>query len=412
MGKQKSAAKVASNTSRHNPIARVASGPQFFPNSFDEAPEHRDPPSTPTPTVHTLAAMDNTPTPSPPSEKTPTAVPKPTTLPDVQPNNRPSSPPQTPISTTPSHVPHLLTPAFPESDRDLIMSFLQVTERNKKMITANAASARSKLSKFTPIPEKGFPTIHLSDPGQLLADIKRMAIMEWINVDHPKFLVRVFDYDGSDPTKMNPVISRRIKDIVADVTTAYNMKEESCIVSPPTPADGYPVNASPNTFLVHNVPGEIRDAIISQRIWSTTTLTFEACPFVECSFPTLLLNLAGFTTDRPDIVLQVIQATWSSTEVRNTIFTILLEFLDYKVAGGIETPRFNIYADSPTTNPDAWTVLREFLTTLAYPTSLYGIGTVKRLFLCTLCHSVSHPREPKQRGGSKNKNGTARNERP
>lgn len=323
------------------------------------------------------------------------------------------------------------------------------------MISTSPNIAKAKLTKFTPVPDKGFPAIHLALPGQLLADLKGTAREEWINVDHLKLLARVFDYDGSDPTKMNPVITHRIKDIVNDISTAYNAKDTNCIVSPPTPATGFPVNASPNTFLIHHISEEIRDILVSQSIWSSAALTIEARPFVERSLPTLLLNLAGFTTDRPDIIHQVVQSTWAELEIRETILMVLsdkdpffqwedvraqapkyidifidsvrVEFLDYKVAGGIETPRFNIYADSPTISPDAWTALREFLTSLGYPTSLYGTGTATPLFLCTLCHSISHPRglcdfpsvphwngpphEQKQKGGPKAKNNMVKGKR-
>lgn len=75
------------------------------------------------------------------------------------------------------------------------------------------------------------------------------------------------------------------------ISVVYNARDTECIVSPPTPVPGYPVGT--NVFLVHSVTEEIK----GQRIWSSATLTFEARPFAERALPTLLLTLAGFTTN-------------------------------------------------------------------------------------------------------------------
>ncbi|KAF8545751.1 hypothetical protein OG21DRAFT_1491956 [Imleria badia] len=387
MGKDKSTAKIASNASRHNPINHPTSGPQFFHNNFDETMGPSDSPIADlTPTTPT------TPTPTAPHRElppmglhqrdvTPTheAQPVPPHEPQMEP--QPPAPPQTPHPLTAVPKRPLLTPSFSKSDNDLITSFMGVMERNRCMVLALPNVLQAKLAKYTPAPEKGFPIIHLASPGQLLADLSGAARREWIKVGHPKLLTRIFDYDGSDPTKMNPVITHRIKDIVNKVSAAYNAKNTNCIVSLPTPADGYPIGTSPNAFLIHNATEEVRDLLLSQHVWSSANLTFEACPFVEWSLPTLLLNLAGFTMDHSDVVQEVVQSTWTDPEVRQTISIILhdkdpffqredvlvefdlhintfinsvkAEFLNYKVAGGIETPCFNILVDSPTTSPDA-----------------------------------------------------------
>ncbi|KAG9311498.1 hypothetical protein JVU11DRAFT_7696 [Chiua virens] len=325
---------------------------------------------------------------------------------------------------------------------------MEVKNRNQQMVSATSAVAQTKLAKFTPVPEKGFPMIHLAAPGQLVTSLSATARAEWINVDHPKVLIRVFDYDGTDPTKINPILTRKIERTIKEIATAYNMRNVNCAVSPPTPAETYPIDTIPNAFLVHQITGEIRDILVGQRIWSSEPITLEARPFVERAFPTLLFNLAGFTTTNGDIVHNAIYSLWSDPEVCHMIFVILnnndpffkqeavianspqiitkfinsmtIEFLDYKVARGIETPRYNVHADSPTAHPGAWTSLREFLTSLKYPTSLHGTGAATYLSSCTLCHSASHPRglcefpnipnwngplaEPKSKGGPKNKN--------
>ena len=176
----------------------------------------------------------------------------------------------------------------------------------------------------------------------------------------------------------------------------------------------------PNVFLVHGVSEETREKILNQKIWSASQLTFEARPLVERTLPTLLAILVGFTTDRVNIIQEIVVDTWKDNEIKNYMGSILqeedpffqngqnidrlepqldafihsveVELLNYKAAGGVATPRFVILAESPTSCAQAWTTIKLFITSLRYTSSLVGVGGASKMFRCSLCHSISHPR--------------------
>ncbi|KAF8428428.1 hypothetical protein L210DRAFT_3652413 [Boletus edulis BED1] len=430
MAKDKSSAKLTSNAARHNPINRP-SGPQIFSQSFEDLGQTRDytptsSPDTPTPSTPVFTAPRNLlpdvpqlppvpQDPTPPSKNT-----TPITAPLLTPTNKAPSvtPPGTPMQTALSTP--LPTPMSNLSDRELLSSFLEVKEVNRRMTVNPTNVLMSKLSKYTPLPDHGFPAIHLASPGQLIEDLNSGTLQEWINVDTPKLVARVFDYDGGDPTRMNPIITTQIKKVVDEISTAYNAHDCNCGVYPPAPVNGYPLNSCPNVFLIHAISPEVKEIILNRRVWSSAHITFEARPLVERTLPSLLFNLVGLTTNNPECAREIVQQTWNDSETRHQMAVILhesdprfkdketfpllehylgafiesveTELLDYKSAGGVATPRFNILSESPTASVHAWSNLRQFLATLPYTTSLYGVGSASRLFHCTLCHSVSHPR--------------------
>ncbi|KAF8137577.1 hypothetical protein EV363DRAFT_1536652 [Boletus edulis] len=438
MAKDKSSAKLASNAMRHNPINRP-SGPQTFPQSFEEHEQDHDPTPTPPPASTPATPTRSTPTnatshdlfpygtPQPSPSQGPTSPDKPmATTPepattasltiDVAPSSQPM--PRTPKRSTP-RIP-LPTPQTILSDRELLNSFLEVKEVNRRMTVNPSNVLMSKLAKYTPIPDRGFPTIHLASPGQLIEDLNSNTLQEWLDVDTPKVIARVFDYDGGDPTRMNPIITTQIKRIVDDISAAYNAREVNCTVYPPSPVNGYPLNSCPNAFLIHAISPEVREIIMNHKVWSSAHTTFEARPLVERTLPTLLFNIVGLTTNNTESVRETVQEIWNDPETKRQMAVILhdndpaykdknnlhllqhyletfidsveTELLDYKSAGGVATPRFNVLSESPTASVYAWTTLRQFLAGLPYMTPRYGVGTASRLFRCTLCHSVSHPR--------------------
>ncbi|KAG6372431.1 hypothetical protein JVT61DRAFT_7528 [Boletus reticuloceps] len=416
MAKDKSSAKLAFNAAQHNPIGRL-NGPQLFPQSFEEHGQIHDatPNPSPTPSTPTNTTSYNLPDASPsrgtPPDAAASLTPTNTTLSS-------ETTPETPIPRTPRTP--LPTPISTLSDRDLLNSFLEVKEANCRMTVNPTNILMSKLAKYTPIPDCGFPTIHLASPGQLIEDLNTGTLQEWINVDTPKLVARVFDYDGGDPTRMNPITTMQIKKIVDDISTAYNARECNYVVYPPFPVQGYPLNSCPNAFLIHAISPEVREIILNHKVWSSAHITFEARPLVEHTLPLLLFNLVGLITNNTERTRKIVQEVWNDPKMKHQMAVILhnndplfkgrdnfpllehylntfidsveTELLDYKSAGCVATPRFNVLSESPTASVHAWTILCQFLAGLPYMTSLYGVGTASRLFHCTLCHSVSHPR--------------------
>ena len=96
-------------------------------------------------------------------------------------------------------------------------TYIDIKEANWKLITNMAYAIKSKLEKYTPIPEQGFPTIHLTSPGQLVEDLNKAVQDDWVKIKTPKLIARVFDYNGGDPTWMNPILTLHIKTIINNI---------------------------------------------------------------------------------------------------------------------------------------------------------------------------------------------------
>ncbi|KAG1734856.1 hypothetical protein EDD22DRAFT_736658, partial [Suillus occidentalis] len=267
----------------------------------------------------------------------------------------------------------------------------------------------------TPTPIGGFPRIHMAHSAQIFDHLDNRVLLAWFQVEHPKFLVRVFDQTGKDVFEKAAVIAERIRASIAIIANFVHQDALPVRVSPPQPQKGRDSKDFPSGFLIHNVSDETRSLILNQRIWAATDITFEALPF-NCSHPPeLLFCLSGFTTPNRDIVKKAVADVWAHDDNRhriNDMFSmseiteeelvykathdlirsIQVEHLDFKITGGLSVPRFNIFATSPSSDAKTWTELRGFLRILDYPTGLDGCGTAVALSLCPICHSLAHPR--------------------
>ncbi|KAG1813450.1 hypothetical protein EV424DRAFT_1541757 [Suillus variegatus] len=284
----------------------------------------------------------------------------------------------------------------PTAEEQAILAHLALADTNRSVLSQNGSNHRADLPQFTPIPNGGFPTVHKSHSAQIFDHLDNKILLVWFQVEHPKFMVRVFDHSGKD-------IAERAA-IIAELR-----------VSPPQPHGGKGAKSLPTGFLVHKVSEDTKNLLLSQRIWSTTDLTFEALPFNCIHPPELLFCLSGFTTLDVETILQAVTDTWSKDEnhrrieglfskcslpddelvykaVYDFIASARVELLDFKITGGLSVPHFNILATSPTNDAKTWTDLRSFLSALQYSTNLDGCGSATALFACQICHSLAHPR--------------------
>ncbi|KAG2103731.1 uncharacterized protein F5147DRAFT_654640 [Suillus discolor] len=236
-----------------------------------------------------------------------------------------------------------------------------------------------------PNPIGGFLSVHMSHSAQIFDHLDN-------KVEHPKFMIRVFDHTGKD---------------------VFESSGKLC--APRRPSRGRNSKDFPVGYLVHNVSEETKELILGQRIWSAVDVTYKALPFNCSQTPELLFCLSGFTTSDTNIIRKMVADVWALDENRgyiNDIFfmseickeemvykatrdlirLICVEHLDFKVTGGLSVPRFNIFAISPTNDAKAWTDLRGFLHLLDYPTDLDGCGATVALSPCPICHSLAHPR--------------------
>ena len=74
--------------------------------------------------------------------------------------------------------------------------------------------------------------------------------------------------------------------------------------------------------------------------------------------------------------------------------TMKIERLDIRKKEGIQTPKFNVYAESARISSDTiWSEVRHLLANHSYDTSMLGRATIKLTsYDCAICHSADHPR--------------------
>lgn len=303
----------------------------------------------------------------------------------------------------------------PTAEEQVILDHLALADMNRSVLSQNGQTNRATLPQFTPIPNGGFPAVHMSHSAQIFDHLDNRVLLAWFQVEHPKFLVRVFDHSGKDVAERAAILAERIRASISTIAEFVQKDAPPIRVSPPQPQGGREAKHLPTGFLVHKVTEETRNLILNQRIWSTTDLTFEALPF-HCNHPPeLLFCLSGFTTLDSETILQTVNDTWSREENRshieelfskcslpdgvptyiathNFIESARVELLDFKITGGLSVPRFNVLAASPTNDAKTWTNLRSFLSALNYPTSLDGCGIATALSACQICHSLAHPK--------------------
>ncbi|KAG2131744.1 hypothetical protein DEU56DRAFT_914310 [Suillus clintonianus] len=303
----------------------------------------------------------------------------------------------------------------PSPEEQTILAHLALADMNRSVLSQNGTSHGTILPQFTPAPIGGFPTVHMSHSAQIFDHLDNRVLLAWFQVEHPKFMVRVFDHSGKEVAERTAIIAERLRANITIIAESIHNETPSIRVSPPQPQGGKGAKNLPCGFLVHKVSNETKNLILNQRIWSTTDLTFEALPFNCTHPPDLLFGLSGFTTLDTATILQAVTETWSHDEnryrieelfskcglpddeliykaTRDFIMSCRVEMLDFKIPGGLSVPRFNILATSPTNDAKTWTDLRIFLSTLTYPTNLDGCGSATALFACQICHSLAHPR--------------------
>ncbi|KAG1829530.1 hypothetical protein DFJ58DRAFT_825559 [Suillus subalutaceus] len=312
-----------------------------------------------------------------------------------------------PQSPTPEHV--------QTTEEQAILAHLALAETNRSILSQNGPNHHTILPQFTPTPTEGFPTVHMSHSAQIFDHLDNRVLLAWFQVEHPKFMVRVFDLPGKEVAERAAITAEQIRASIATIAEFVHQDAPPVRVSPPQPQTGKGQHEFPTGFLVHKISVETMNLILQQRIWSAADITFEAIPFNCIHPPELLFCLSGFTTLDSDTVLQTVIDVWSRDENRQCIDDVLskggfpddelvykatrdliesarVELLNFKATRGLSVPRFNILATSPTNDAQTWTKLRSFLHALKYPTNLDGCGAAAALFPCQICHSLAHPR--------------------
>ena len=331
----------------------------------------------------------------------------------------------TPTPTEAQHEPtrdHLSPPDQPQTDNnppDLFQTLSTVAETTMDMVTFSS-STRSE-TRFTNPPVGGFPLVHRGIPGESLQGLPPDTVTAWCKVRQPKFFVRFFGYDGKDQKTKHPTLTGIFRKAIEEIAASLGETEPKArIAPPPIPAPSSTPSQPLITFSASGITQPTAEIILKQRVWSLPEVTFEATPFEMNSIPTLILCIAGFTSPDVHDVEEAVTKVWSDQQTTSRLASILqhydpahakgyprsttknaindmimsleVEFIDFKEPGGVPSPRFNIFACSPTKSLVAWSHIRSFLFMLPYPTLLSGVGNPNKLLSCQICHSFSHPR--------------------
>ncbi|KAH7928645.1 hypothetical protein BV22DRAFT_1044444 [Leucogyrophana mollusca] len=303
------------------------------------------------------------------------------------------------------------------STAEIIKAQLATANVNRALTHHSALNVGVPAAHATPSPEKGFPIIHLSSPAQLLHFLSPSILSYWAEeVAEPKCLLRIFDYDGTDASTRASKLADLLRTTIISIAPYTFRQKLNPNVAAPSAELGREKEGSPEGFLLHQIPEDYLNILLTQRIWSTPAITFEACPFVNDTMPTFLFTLKGLSARHGIDVAHIVRNVWNDEVSQHDIEQILsyaydlssegiyeakirlltsieIERLDFKEKGSIPAPRYNVMAQSPTTDPEVWTRLRVYLRELPYPSPIDGIGHFEDSFSpCGLCHSVAHPR--------------------
>lgn len=329
-----------------------------------------------------------------------------------------TAPPPTPGPTLPT--PPAATPLpdrKPPAKTDLFKTLASAAESTMSMVTISSSTLAE--TRHTHLSQEDFPTIYRGLPGEFLQGLPSETMDAWCDVPPLKFFVRFFGYDGSNQTVQHPSLIGRFKKAVEEIAIATGDTVTSAEVAPPLPPTPRTKNAL-ITFLAHDISQLTTDVILNQKIWSFPEITFEAVPFETETIPSLIQCVAGFTSADENSARGTIAETWSEPTNKDRLITTLqqsdaefagkdlrpaaqeaietmiksltVEYIDFKDPGGIPSPRFNVFAHSPTKDLLAFTNIRLLLFSFVYVSLLCGVGRPVKLLSCQICHSFNHPR--------------------
>ncbi|KAG1820374.1 uncharacterized protein BJ212DRAFT_1478493 [Suillus subaureus] len=109
-----------------------------------------------------------------------------------QPMDMSSNPPTTHTQTT---------------EEDTILAHLALTEVNRSVLSQNGVNYHTNLPQFMPMPIGSFPRVHMAHLAQIFDHLDNKVLLSWFQVDHPKFMVQVFNQSGKDVAERPTIIT-------------------------------------------------------------------------------------------------------------------------------------------------------------------------------------------------------------
>ncbi|KAH9917472.1 uncharacterized protein B0H18DRAFT_1123563 [Fomitopsis serialis] len=252
----------------------------------------------------------------------------------------------------------------------------------------------------TPAPPGGWTLVEGDSFYHIVDGMGLDQINAWVvsASERPTLVVFAFGSSPGDPGRW-----QRILDMRDALRIRYGVLEAEITPSTPIHPDVLE-NSGPYYYLVQNITIEQRDAMITDRVLSTTAISLYFTPLQfgppnlagtwsdpECFGATTPAGIAGAIANalsRPDLARDIqgiirtdIEAggRWRHVTVavafRALLDSIRVTILDYRTQGGVLTPLVLLYCESPTANPVEWSGFRTLLSLQRLGTPLTGHPT-------------------------------------
>lgn len=256
---------------------------------------------------------------------------------------------------------------------------------------------------FTPVPDGGFGTHDFPDPEHLIHGMSSGRVAEiWRENGRTTLFLEIYGIRHPSP--------QRIRTLTDVVTAAFSAMTHTTGFRVISPVAAHPAHrrSSPSTFTLVNVPENIVEMVVNQRVWSSTLLTILAYRRA-ITLPDFLCRLVNLTQD-PE--LDVARMVWEAFNGPHILPT-LLRFAR-------TNPRFNgmateeaanvvlsslrvhittlddnrlvaaVYCTSPAATIHEWREWRDAVRRAPFVSDIQE-ATVAQLALCAGCHSAAHP---------------------
>jgi len=103
------------------------------------------------------------------------------------------------------------------AEEEAILAHLALAEANRSVLNQDRINHRTILPQFTPTPLGGFLKVHMAHSAQIFDHLDNKVLLAWFQVEHPKFMVRVFDHSGKDVAEKTAIIAERLRASIATI---------------------------------------------------------------------------------------------------------------------------------------------------------------------------------------------------
>ena len=173
-----------------------------------------------------------------------------------------------------------------------------------------------------------FPIIHTSHPMAPLDYIKLEQVAKWEAITSAKILAIPFNMDLDDSATHSLVTNCTLQ-VICDIT----QEELASVAAPIQSTEAMRTHAQPTAFLIFNISQDTMIKLIEHQVWSSEHVTFQAIS-LNIGILLLLFVLAGFMTNKTDLVLCTMITYWTTPKI--------MEFFDNLIANSwsTDTPLF------------------------------------------------------------------------